>query len=1246
MSASWDLVNLLTLLNWNTLPGWLWLLLWGSSLAVVMYWQKRWLQRDQVGFPDVIMLARADTTVVECNEACQKILGDWRGRRWIDVLLAEEQEQAQQKIAHLTPQQPTFTRVGRVSDASGQTRWFEWINQGIFDWRGRLQFIRGVGRDITEKKQLEENLRLREAQLRTLLDALPLAVWARDPQGVLILQNATDRAWFGDLLGTSLEEVAQQHPHWPEYTSQVLSDVERQGFCQFEGKEMIQGQERYTYRFAVKLQDQSKGLGLLGIVLDITEQKRLEQEVWEQEERFRAFLNNSHDILCRIDAQGLLHTLNPPAAEKILGRAPNQGEAVPLDWVHPEDRQNVANALEQLKARPGETLSFIYRAQHADGQWVWLESLCTNLLEDPSVQGIVSSTRDITQQKQVELALRESEARFREIAEAVPVVFFVYSADLSQSLYKSPQSEKIWGYTAEEFRRKPDLWKDRIHPEDLPRVLQAAARATQEAQQITYRLFHRDGRLRWLRTSCRPILNEQQEVIRIVGITEDITEQKEAELALQESEARLRAILDGIPFSIFLKDLEGRYLHVNKTYLQQRGCKAEELFGKLDSELFASEEALEFRDQDQKVLQSPHPVSYERTFFRDGKRLTQWVTKFALRDQQGSPYAVCGIAVDITPLKQAQDLLLKEAERERLLGALLRRIRQDLDLQSILQTTVAEVREVFQVDRVMIYQLQEGVGGFVAAESVADPWPSHLGRYVWDEYFQRDPRYRKYQEGFVQAIANVATANLDPCYRELLESFQAQANLVIPIRQGEALWGLLVVQHCQSSRPWQEWEIRLLQELSDQLAIALQQAQLYEQLQALNQTLEEKVRQRTSELQRSLQFEALLKRITDRVRDSLDEAEILNTALRELGENLNADGCDIGLYNADLTLSTISYEYCPRSNSSLNISISIKGGPYDDVHQQLLAGQPCLFCFYCPEKTVEKRQVVMACPLPDKGQVLGDLWIFRSAERSFDQQEMQLIQQVANQCAIGLRQARLFRAAQEQVQALERLNRLKDDFISTVSHELRTPLASMKMALHMLQVAPAREKQAQYLSIAQRECQREIELINDLLDLQRLEAGAYALNLQTLTWEALLGDLLLAIGERARTKGQTFQANVPLESSITTDPLLLGRILRELLHNAVKYTPGQGSIRLEVRVEANRTRIQVRNSQEIPAEELTRIFDRFYRIPSHDPWKEGGTGLGLALVKQMVDQLRGSIEVSSAAGWTTFTLHLPPLPQF
>jgi PAS domain S-box-containing protein len=1236
------------IIPWETiveeaLGNWPWLLLWAAWLLALVFWQRRRPHQAQVGFPDVIMLARADTTVVECNEACQKVFGNWQGRRWIEALPPEEQEQVRQKISQLTPQQPTFAWAHPLFDAEGKVRWFEWINQGLFDRRGRLQFIRGVGRDITEKKQLEENLRLREAQLRALLDALPAAIWARDPQGVLILQNATDRAWYGDLLGTSLQEAAQQHPHWLEYTGQALSDLERQGFSRLESKEIIQGQERYTYRLAVKLQDESKGLGWLGIVLDITEQKRLEQQLREQQERFRAFLDNSHDILCWIDAQGLVHTLNRPVTEKVLGRCPEEGEPIPLDWVHPEDRQIVADALEQLKARPGETLSFVYRMQHADGHWVWLESRCTNLLQDPALGGIVCSTRDITQQKEAEQALRESEARFREMAEAVPVSFFLYSPDLSQFFYKSPQCEQIWGYKPEEFYQKPDLWREKIHPEDLPRILQAVPQVIQGEKPITYRIIHRDGRVRWLRTSCRPIFNEQQEVIRIAGITEDITQQKEAELALQESEARLKAILDGIPFPIFVKDLQGRYLQVNRAYLQKNGKLPEEVLGKVDAELFSPEEALKFREEDQRAIQSAHPISYEHTVCRDGQELEKWITKFALRDRRGDPYAVCGVVVDITPLKQAQDLLLQEAERERLLGALLRRIRQALDLPVILQTTTAEVRKFLQVDRVMIYQLQEGAGGLVAAESVVDPWPSHLGRYVWDEYFHRDPCHRKYQQGFVQAIENVATASLDPCYRQLLESFQAQANLVIPIRRGEDLWGLLVAQHCRASRPWREWEIKLLQELSDQLAIALQQAQLYEQVKALNQTLEEKVRQRTAELERALQFEALLRSITNRVRDSLDEAEILSAAVRKLGESLDADGCDIGLYNAELTLSTISYEYCPRSDSYLNLSIPLQGGPYETVYRQLTAGQPCLFCFL--GRASENRQVVMACPLLDKGQVLGDLWIFRSAARPFDDQEIQLIQQVANQCAIGLRQVRLFQAAQKQVQALERLNRLKDDFISTVSHELRTPLASLKMALKMLQIARSEEKRAQYFLIAERECQREIELINDLLDLQRLQAGAYALEVQALTWRDLLGDLLTVTEERARAKGQSFQASVPLESTITTDPLLLQRILRELLHNAVKYTPAQGSIRLRVETENRRSIVEVSNSQPIPAEELTRIFERFYRIPSNDPWKEGGTGLGLALVKQMVDQLRGSIEVSSAAGWTTFTLHLPHLPQ-
>ncbi|MCJ2543605.1 PAS domain S-box protein [Thermostichus vulcanus] len=1109
------------MIDFDVLPDWVFILLWGLSLAAVSYWHKQTLKRTQEGFPDLITLSRADTTVLEYNSAYQKLLGDWRGKRWIDSVPASEQALVREKLAQLTPDQPTVVCVNSLPDANGETRWFEWINQGLFDRRGRLQFIRGVGREITQQKQLEETLRMREAQLRTLLDALPLAVWARDSRGVLILQNATDRAWFGDLLGTSIEQAYEQN-NWQDSHDKILAQINQQGVYQRESKELILGEERYTYRLTVPIRDQSEGLGVLGITLDMTEQKRLEQELKEQEARFHALIENSHDILHHMDAEGRLYCLNPKAAESILGYVPVPGEFRPLDWVHPQDQDKIAAAFEQLLAHPGQPLSFVYRMQHADGHWVWLESLATNWLADPVIQGIVSNTRDISRQKQVELDL-------------------------------------------------------------------------------------------------------------------------------QESERRLKAILDGIPFPIFLKDLQGRYTQVNATYLRLEKLSPDEILGKTDAELFLPDNALRYQREDQTALQSHQPISYEQVVPYPEQEITSLVTKFALRDGNGDPYALCGICVDITPLKTAQDVLLQEAERERLLGSLLQRSRQTLDLDQILQTTVAEVRQCLQVDRVMIYQLQELLGGVVIAESVQEPWPSQLGRSVWDAYFQADPCYRKYCQGFVQALGDVRAAHLDPCYQELLDSFQAQANLVVPIRENasEKLWGLLVAQHCQAPRFWEGWEIRLLQQLADQLAIALQQAQLYKQVQVLNQNLEEKIQQRTLELERSLQFEALLKRITDRVRDSLDEAEILSSAVQELGKNLQVDGCDIGLYNADLTRSTITYEYCPRVKSALNVSIPMVGGIYDDLYHQLTRGQSCLFCFISPTlvRPEKDHSVVFACPLTDKDHTLGDLWVFRRSGDGFDEQELRLIRQVANQCAIGLRQARLFRATQEQVLALERLNQLKDDFISTVSHELRTPLTSLRVALQMLQVTPPGKKHAQYLAIAQRECRREIELINDLLDLQRLEAGAYTLDIRTLTWEALLGDLLSITTEQTQSRGQQFEASVPLDGQISTDPTLLGRILRELLHNAVKYTPAQGSISLKVEPDVQQTCLQVSNSQEIPPEELPRIFERFYRIGNRNPWKEGGTGLGLALVKQIIDRLQGSLEVSSSAGWTTFTLWIPQVQE-
>jgi signal transduction histidine kinase len=291
-----------------------------------------------------------------------------------------------------------------------------------------------------------------------------------------------------------------------------------------------------------------------------------------------------------------------------------------------------------------------------------------------------------------------------------------------------------------------------------------------------------------------------------------------------------------------------------------------------------------------------------------------------------------------------------------------------------------------------------------------------------------------------------------------------------------------------------------------------------------------------------------------------------------------------------------------------------------------------------------------AWPIWDDHEPIGDLWVFKPVYESFDDLEIRLVQQVANQCAIALRQARLYQAAQAQVTELERLNQMKDEFLSTVSHELRTPISNMKMAIHMLKLSSHDVQRQRYLEILQSQCLRESELINDLLDLQRLEAASYVIALED---EVDLSTWIPAVTKPFQLRSQEQQQLLHITPSPDLAPLQthrasLERILSELLNNACKYTSAQGKIELKVEPIAglkpelpSEVVFTVRNQAEIPAAELPHIFDKFYRVPNADPWKRGGTGLGLALVQKLAERLGGAIRVVSQQGWTTFEVKLP-----
>ncbi|MDY7020038.1 MAG: CBS domain-containing protein [Cyanobacteriota bacterium] len=433
--------------------------------------------------------------------------------------------------------------------------------------------------------------------------------------------------------------------------------------------------------------------------------------------------------------------------------------------------------------------------------------------------------------------------------------------------------------------------------------------------------------------------------------------------------------------------------------------------------------------------------------------------------------------------------LYEQLQRERLFAKISFQIHQSLDIEEILSTTVLEVRQVLNADRVLIYQVMANQSGKMVAESVAPRWQPLSNKKLRKQLVQT--YLKAFETDSVYAVASLNPNKLTAEEIKRLNQKNIQAYLAVPILQDGQLWGIIAAHQCSSPRQWQPSEITVLQQLATQLAIAIQQAQLYRQVRDLNTDLERQVQERTVELQ-------------------------------------------------------------------------------------------------------------------------------------------------------------------QKVKELQQLNSLKDDFLSTVSHELRTPLANMKMAIHMIKLVPQNDRFQRYVDILENECTRETNLINDLLDLQKLEASSTPIAVETIELSQWVPQMVQSFDSRAQDRQQILQVEYPEDlPSIITNSNSLERILAELLNNACKYTRNGGEINLAVNClttkrrkatqtsEAEVIQFVISNQAEIPETELHKIFAKFYRVPNADPWQQGGTGLGLALVEKLVEQLNGKIQVTSQNNLTTFTVELP-----
>ena len=315
---------------------------------------------------------------------------------------------------------------------------------------------------------------------------------------------------------------------------------------------------------------------------------------------------------------------------------------------------------------------------------------------------------------------------------------------------------------------------------------------------------------------------------------------EERTLALQQSETRLRAILETTSSLIYLKDLEGRYLLVNKQYTELFSLTEAELLGKNTWDIFPQQIAEALITNDRQVLETKSVLIFEEQLpISDGSLHTYIATKAPLLDANGEVYAICGISTDISQQKQTEVELRESAERERAIRKVVEKIRKSLNLQEIFQDTTEQLRKTLKCDRLVLYCFHPDWSGEFVAESVVEGWEPLLGNKMqtgWTDTCLQETRGGRCNQHEAFTVNDIQNADLSDCHREMYEQIQVRAFCITPIFQGDKLWGLLAAYQNELPREWKEGEVRLLSQAGIQLGISIAQVDLFTQIQ--NQSLQ------------------------------------------------------------------------------------------------------------------------------------------------------------------------------------------------------------------------------------------------------------------------------------------------------------------------------------------------------------------------------------------------------------------------